>query len=230
MTKLRLGDVLPADRRPLALRTADGLALVGELAVPVDRSPVATLVCLHPLPTHGGSMDSHLLRRASFRLPAQAGLAVLRFNTRGTRSPEGTSEGTFGAGVDERHDLVAALALVEDEGLPSPWLLGWSFGTDLALRYGCVPAVQGAVLLSPPLRWSTAEDLERWALSGKPLTALVPEHDDFLQPDAARARFAAVPQAEVVPVRGARHLLHGRTEQVLTEVVRRVLPTSALVR
>lgn len=224
VTRLRLGDVLPADRRRLALRTADGLSLVGELAVPVDRPPAATLVCLHPLPTHGGSMDSHLLRRASFRLPAQAGLAVLRLNTRGTSSPEGTSEGAFEAGAGEQHDVAAALAHVEQEGLPAPWLLGWSFGTDLALRYGCVPAVQGAVLLSPPLRWSTADDLARWASSGKPLTAIVPEHDDFLQPDAARAGFAAVPQAEVVPVPGAKHLLHGRAEQVLAEVVRRVLP------
>ncbi len=224
MSRLRLGDVLPADRRPVVLRTGDGLALVGELALPVQRPPAATLVCLHPLPTHGGSMDSHLLRRAAFRLPAQAGLAVLRFNTRGTTSPEGTSEGAFGAGEDERHDLAAALAVVEQERLPAPWLLGWSFGTDLALRYGCVPAVEGAVLLSPPLRWSTAEDLERWARSGKPLTAIVPEHDDYLPPDAARSGFAAVPQAEVVPVAGAKHLLHGRAEVVLAEVVRRVLP------
>ena len=35
-------------------------------------------------PTAGGMMDSHVLRKASWRLPALAGLAVLRFNTRGT--------------------------------------------------------------------------------------------------------------------------------------------------
>jgi alpha/beta superfamily hydrolase len=221
--RLRLGDVLPAERSPVVLRTADGLSLVGELAVPLDRPPVATLVCLHPLPTHGGSMDSHLLRRASFRLPAQAGLAVLRFNTRGTSSPEGTSDGAFGAGEDERHDLAASLALVEQEGLPAPWLLGWSFGTDLALRYGCVAAVHGTILLSPPLRWSGPDDLARWARSGKPVTAIVPEHDDFLPPEAARAGFAPVPQAEVVPMPGAKHLLHGRAEQVLAEIVRRVV-------
>ena len=87
---IRSNTVLPADRRSLTLHTADGLALVGELAVPVDRAPVATIVCLHPLPTHGGSMDSHVLRKTSYRLPALAGVAVLRFNTRGTA---GTSEG-----------------------------------------------------------------------------------------------------------------------------------------
>ena len=45
--------------------------------------PVATLLWLHPLPTQGGMMDSHILRKASYRLPALADLAVLRFNTRG---------------------------------------------------------------------------------------------------------------------------------------------------
>ena len=76
-TEIRSGTVLPAFRMPLTLETDDGLRLVGELATPVDREPVATLVCLHPLPTHGGMMDSHVLRKAAWRLPALAGLAVL---------------------------------------------------------------------------------------------------------------------------------------------------------
>ena len=61
------------------------LRLVGELAA--GRPTRSHLVTLHPLPTHGGFMDSHVLRKASWRLPALAGVAVLRFNTRGTTSP-----------------------------------------------------------------------------------------------------------------------------------------------
>ncbi len=38
------------------------------------------------------------------------------------------------------------------------------------------------------------------------------------------ARFARVPQAEVVAVPGAKHLLVGYTETVLDEIVRRVQP------
>ena len=89
MTEIRASTVLPARRAPIDIRTADGLTLVGELALPADRDPVATLICLHPLPTHGGMMDSHLYRKASNRLPALADLAVLRFNTRGTESERG---------------------------------------------------------------------------------------------------------------------------------------------
>ena len=226
MPEIRANTVLPAERRDVLLHTADGLELVGELALPLDRPAVATLVGLHPLPTEGGYMASHLLKKASYRLPALAGLAVLRFNTRGTTSPRGTSQGSFAEAVGERYDVAAALDLCEAEDLPSIWLLGWSFGTDLALRYGCDPSVVGAVLISPPLRYSQPSDLTAWAQSGKPLVALVPELDDFLRPAQARERFAAVPQAEVVAVDGAKHLFVGHTERVLDEVVRRVAPGS----
>ena len=224
MIDIRANTVLPAVRRAVTLHTADGLRLVGELALPEDGPAAATIVCLHPLPTMGGMMDSHLLRKAANRLPALAGVAVLRFNTRGTESEHGRSEGEFSAAVDEQYDVAAALDLVEFEGLPAPWLVGWSFGTDLAIRYGCDPSVVGAILISPPLRYSRAEHLQVWADSGKPLVAIVPEHDDFLQPAEARERFAAVPQAEVVEVEGAKHLLVGRAEEVLDEIVRHVAP------
>jgi hypothetical protein len=224
---IRSNTVLPASRRDVVLHTADGLELVGELALPPERPPAATLVCLHPLPTQGGFMDSHLLKKASYRLPALADLAVLRFNTRGTTSPRGTSQGSFDDADGERYDVAAALDLCEAEDLPRLWLLGWSFGTDLALMHGCDPSVVGAVLVSPPLRYSKPEHLQTWADSGKPVTALVPEHDDFLRPQEARERFAAVPQAEVVAVQGAKHLFVGFTERVLDEVVRRVHPAAS---
>jgi alpha/beta superfamily hydrolase len=226
MPDIRANTVLPAQRRDVVLHTADGLALVGELALPPVRPPVATVLCLHPLPTQGGFMDSHLLKKASYRLPALADLAVLRFNTRGTTSRRGTSEGSFDNGVGEKFDVAAALDLCEAEDLPSIWLVGWSFGTDLALKYGCDPSVVGAVLISPPLRFSAPSDLGAWAESGKPLTALVPEHDDFLRPAEARERFAVVPQCEVVAVEGAKHLFVGHTERVLDEVVKRVNPAA----
>ncbi len=199
---IRGTSVLPARRTALTLHTADGLSLVGELALPADRDPVATLVCLHPLPTHGGMMDSHVIRKASYRLPALAGLAVLRFNTRGTSSAQGTSEGQFDGGEAERFDIAAAVERAEFDELPDVWLLGWSFGTDLVLRYGLEESVVGAVLLSPPLRSASDDDLDAWAADGRPLVALVPEHDDYLRPDEARRRFGRVPQAEVVGVDG----------------------------
>ena len=225
MADIRANSILPARREDIELHTADGLTLVGELARPLDGvDPVASLVCLHPLPTHGGMMDSHIFRKAAWRLPALAGIAVLRFNTRGTSSVRGTSQGAFDNGVGERHDVAAAIDFAAREGLPNPWLLGWSFGTDLVLRYGRDPRIVGAILLSPPLRSATPEDLSAWAESGQPVTALVPEFDDYLRPEEARQRFAPLTQAEVVGVAGAKHLWVGQAERILDEVVARVAP------
>jgi alpha/beta superfamily hydrolase len=230
VTEIRAATVLPAKRTPITLHTRDGLRLVGELAVPADADPVATLICLHPLPTHGGMMDSHLLRKAAFRLPALAQLAVLRFNTRGTSSPEGTSEGTFGAGDDERYDVAAAISYAAEAGLPSRWLLGWSFGTELALKWGLDDPgkIEGAILLSPPLHRAGDADLDRWAAAGKPLVALIPELDDHLRPDEARRRFARDPSAEVIAVDKAKHLWVGEpyVRIVMNEIVRRLNPAA----
>ena len=145
MSEIRAATVLPAKRTPVTLPTADGLRLVGELALPADADPVATLICLHPLPTHGGMMDSHLFKKAAFRLPALAQLAVLRFNTRGTSSEHGTSEGEFGAGESERYDVAAGVSWAADAGLPARWLLGWSFGTELALKWGLDGEADGGI-------------------------------------------------------------------------------------
>jgi len=226
--EIRANTVLPARREDVVLHTADGLGLVGELALPPEGTPVATLICLHPLPTAGGMMDSHVLRKASYRLPAQAGLAVLRFNTRGTSSERGTSEGQFGGGKAEREDVAAAIEFCVTAGLPRLWLLGWSFGTELALMWGNVPPVAGAILLSPALRRSSDADLDAWAASGRPLVALVPELDDYLRPDEARARFARVPQAQVVAVDKAKHLWVGEpyVRIVLNEIVRLLNPAA----
>lgn len=226
---IRASSILPAVRENIELHTADGLTLVGELALPADGVVKATLITLHPLPTHGGFMDSHVYKKASYRLPALAGVAVLRFNTRGTTSPRGTSEGAFEEGIGERLDVEAAVQFAVERGLPNRWLVGWSFGTELVLKYGAVSpvaeSVEGAVLLSPPLHRAQDVDLVSWATAGKPLTVLVPEFDDYLRPEEAAARFALVPQATMVAVDGAKHLWVGEkfAARALNEIASTVL-------
>jgi len=224
--EIRSSVELPSIREDVSFQTSDGLTLVGELTLPVGRSPRATLLTLHPLPTHGGFMDSHVLRKAANRLPALADIAVLRFNTRGTSSPRGTSEGEFDGGKSEKFDLLAALEFVKSRGLPNVWLLGWSFGTELALKYGYDLDVLGAILLAPPLHRTSDEELFNWAHTSKTVVAIVPEFDDYLQPDEAKVRFSLIPQAVVVPVAGAKHLWVGEaaTSAALNEIVSVVAP------
>ena len=226
--EIRSGVELPSTRESVTLTTSDGLKLIGESALPVGKPPVATLITLHPLPTHGGFMDSHVLRKAANRLPYLADLAVLRFNTRGTSSPHGTSQGEFGHGNTEGADVAAAVAFAVERGLPNLWLVGWSFGTELALKYGADKPVLGAILLSPPLHRTSEDELLRWNGSAKKLIALVPEFDDYLQPEAARERFALVDDIEIIGVDGAKHLWVGEssTTRVLNEIVRTVNPAA----
>jgi alpha/beta superfamily hydrolase len=226
MARITANAVLPARRQHFSVTTADGETIVGETALPERIAPIATLVCLHPLSTHGGSTDSHLFRKAAWRLPELAGLAVVRFNFRGVSSSVGTSTGSFDATGAEGLDLGAVLSHVAAAELPDPWLLGWSFGTDVALKHGARPPVAGAILLAPTLRWSTDADLDRWASWGKPLSALIPEFDDFLQPPQARLRFARIPQADVIEVPDGRHLFIGEryVKIVLDHVVGQIAP------
>ncbi len=224
--EIRGGTELPARRENIELHTEDGLTLVGELALPLTADPVATIVALHPLPTAGGFMDSHVLRKAAARLPALADIAVLRFNFRGVTSPRGTSEGTFGHGDDEKYDLAAAMAFVAERGLPNPWIVGWSFGTEVALKWGLRHPIVGAILLSPPLHRASDAEIDAWAGSGKRVVAVIPELDDYLRPAEAAERLAGIPELEFVAVEGGKHLWVGeeQTYRVLTEIVARLNP------
>ena len=218
---VRPSSVFDATRTPFHLLTEDGVDLIGEVAAPLGASKGAIL-CLHPLPTAGGMMDSHLYKKAANRLPAMADITVVRFNTRGTTSDAGTSTGNFDNGKYERFDVEAMLRYCFDTlKLENLWVTGWSFGTDLALQHAKDPRHKGLILLSPPLRTTTDEQLKYWNLDPRPITALVPEYDDFLQPAAARERFSIIPSLKIIAVDDAKHLWIGElsVNRVLSEIV-----------
>ena len=156
---VRSSSVFEAVRTPFHVMTADGVDLIGETAAPVGVSRGAIL-CLHPLPTAGGMMDSHIYMKAANRLPAMAGITVVRFNTRGTSSEVGSSTGVFDNGNAEHFDVEAMLSYCFDTlQLENLWVVGWSFGTDLALQHAKDLRHKGLILLSPPLRTTTDEQL-----------------------------------------------------------------------
>ena len=155
MAAIRANSVLPARREAITLETADGLSLVGELALPADGDPRGDAGL--PAPAADARRDD-----GQPRLP-QGGLAAARPGRPGRAAVQHPghreraghqSEGAFDNGEGERYDVAAAIEYAEFHDLPNIWLVGWSFGTDLTLMYGCDPAVRGAILLSPPLRFS----------------------------------------------------------------------------
>ena len=224
---IRPSTQLLANRSPFTLITVDGETLVGEVASPIGNSTGAIL-CLHPLPTAGGMMDSHILKKAANRLPDMAGITVVRFNTRGTTSANGTSTGNFDNGIAEKFDVEAALTYCLDTlKLENLWIVGWSFGTDLALRHAKDARHKGLILLSPPLRTTEPSDLEYWNQDGRPVITVVPELDDYLQPPEAAKRFAVIKNHHMIAVDGAKHLWVGEPSvyRVLTEITQIVWPS-----
>jgi alpha/beta superfamily hydrolase len=223
---VRPSTILPAQRTPFTVTTSDGQTLIGEVAAPIS-GYTGAILCLHPLPTAGGMMDSHIYKKAAYRLPAMSGIEVIRFNTRGTTSEAGTSDGVFDNGGAERFDVEAMMTYCLDVlKLENLWVVGWSFGTDLALRHAKDPRVKGLILLSPPLRTSEVSDMQYWAKDGRPVIALVPELDDYLQPPEAKIRFAPLTQIEIIAVEGAKHLWVGEPSvyRVLSEITKVLAP------
>lgn len=223
---VRPSTILSAHRTAFTVTTSDGETLIGEVAAPIS-GYTGAILCLHPLPTAGGMMDSHIYKKAANRLPAMSGIEVIRFNTRGTTSEAGTSSGEFDNGGAERFDVEAMMSYCLDTlKLENLWVVGWSFGTDLALRHAKDPRVKGLILLSPPLRTSQVSDMQYWASDGRPVIALVPEHDDYLKPAEAKIRFAPLTQLEIIAVDDAKHLWVGEPSvyRVLSEITKIIAP------
>ncbi len=223
---IRPSTVLPALRTPFTVTTSDGERLIGEVSAPLQ-DPTVAILCAHPNPTGGGMMDSHIYKKAANRLPAMAGVTVIRFNTRGTSSEAGTSTGSYDGGRSEKYDIEAMLNYCFDDlAITELWVVGWSFGTSISISHARDPRVKGLILLSPTLLDIQDGDLEFWAADGRPVVALIPEFDDYLKPDQARERFSVIPQAQLIAVEGAKHLWVGEpyVHRVLSEITRVIAP------
>jgi hypothetical protein len=60
----------------------------------------------------------------------------------------------------------------------------------------------------------------------RPITALIPEFDDYLRPDEARERFSRIKHLKLIAVDGGKHLWVGEpaVHTVLTEITRVIAP------
>jgi alpha/beta superfamily hydrolase len=223
---LRPSTVLPSKRTLTKVLTIDGIELVVEVAAPLKPSRGALLMC-HPNPTGGGMMDSHIYKKAANRLPELADLTIVRFNTRGTSSEQGTSTGSYDQTKLEQHDVEAMVKYcLDDLKLENFWVVGWSFGTELTLKYARDLRIKGIILLSPPLMYTKPEELLFWANDGRPVIALVPEHDEYLTPSAAKEKFSMISQIEIIEGENMKHLWLGEpsVQFVHDQIIKRVVP------
>jgi uncharacterized protein len=169
---------------------------------------MAALVC-HPHPLFGGTMHNKVVYQAAKSLDA-LGLAVLRFNFRGT----GLSEGKHDRGEGERGDVRAALDFLAAEFPNIPLLVaGFSFGSWVGLRAGCEDArVTSLIGLGAPVNNT---DFSYLMHCPKPKLFVHGSNDMYGAVDKLKAVVAAVPgENKIVIVDEADHFFVGKLDQV----------------
>src|SRR5439155_9665459 len=130
-----------------------------------DGTRRGSAVICHPHPQQGGSKDHPLLWAIRISL-VRRGFAVLSFNFRGVMG----SEGSYGGGLMEVRDTMAAVDRIRGEAEGPTLVVGWSFGASVALRSSLVDErVSAAALVALPLVASvdvppipSIEELERF--------------------------------------------------------------------
>jgi hypothetical protein len=70
-------------------------------------------------------------------------------------------------------------------------------------------------------------DLQWWSNDGRPVTALIPEFDEYLKPDEAKIRFSSLKQITLINVADGKHLWVGEPAvyRVLSEITKIIAPT-----
>jgi hypothetical protein len=192
--------------------------LEGRLAEPEGGAWGGLAVC-HPHPLFGGSMSSALIPALQRDLCA-GGIAVLRFNFRGT----GRSEGTYDHGRGEVDDAIAAAGEVATSATPVA-IAGWSFGAVVATHAAIrEPAISCAVAIAMPLATATnirspeapsPAEMRRW---GKPLLMITGSADQIADPSAAAA-WAREAGGSTQTIDGAEHLFAGHAGEVAALVL-----------
>jgi uncharacterized protein len=192
---------------------ASDVTLDGRVAVPPEAT-TGVVVC-HPHPQYGGSMENDLVVALVTAL-RRAGLATLRFDFRGV----GASGGTHDNGRGEVDDVRAATATLRARlDVPRVSLVGYSFGSVMALRAGCddPEGTMGIVAIGPPVRMLGLEFLAGCRV---PLAFVTGDRDQFCPLatlEAGRERFAPASTLTLIP--GADHFFGGHLDALAARVV-----------
>ncbi len=157
------------------------------------------VIITHPHPLYGGSMDNNVVWTARKAFEARR-WSTLRFNFRGV----GRSSGSYGQGLEEVDDVVAALAFLKKKASGPYYVIGYSFGAAVAARAMLAGLeADGVLLVSPPIAFKEMDFLPR-----VPRLELVVVGDrDELCPlaDLRTSLSAKQPAVELAVITGADH-------------------------
>ena len=173
----------------------------------------AGAVLAPPHPLYGGTMSNPVVVAAAAGF-AEAGVATVSFNYRGTEASEGRATDDPAAAVDDYSGALEALV----DRVPGPYLAaGYSFGARTALAVAAAePRVRGAVLIAPPVDLVGPGDLA--AFTG-PLLVILGDRDAYAPLDRLRAWLAARPDAALEVVPAADHFFGSTGTAAVTALV-----------
>ena len=106
------------------------------------------VVMTHPHPLYGGNMYNPVVETIQ-GVYQKHGYATLRFNFRGV----GSSQGNYDNGVGEQDDVRAAMAYMQNTGVTTVELAGYSFGAWVNARVAAADKsrIERLMMVSPPV-------------------------------------------------------------------------------
>jgi alpha/beta superfamily hydrolase len=197
----------PMSKPPLAQRLfIDGPVgrLQAILELPVEQTPVGSVVVCHPHPQHGGTMHNKVAHTLA-RTFARMGFAALRFNFRGTEN----SEGEFDEGNGELDDALAAIEWMRARNPQGgSWLAGFSFGAAIVVKAAVLTEVDGLISVAPAIsRFASGLDSQPTC----PWLIVQGDQDELVDIDETVAWVDELePGPELLVIPGGEHFFHGR--------------------
>jgi uncharacterized protein len=196
--------------------------LIQQVAIPVSHgrlegilqtgepdAKLAAVVC-HPHPLYGGTMHNKVVFHAA-KAFGELGWPVLRFNFRGV----GASTGSYGEGIAELEDAVAALDFL---GCDRVVMAGFSFGSRVALTAGASDQrAQALCGIGVPV---ASGGLEAVQVSAKPKLFVQGRLDEHGPPEAMEPWFRSVAEPKHLDwIEGADHFFTGFEEPLKAAII-----------
>ena len=184
---------------------SDELELEGLLDHTSDERGV---VVTHPHPQYGGTMHNNVVK-GIVRAYRDNGCSTLRFNFKGVER----SEGDHDNGVGEQEDVRSALKFLEDLGIKSIDLAGYSFGAWVNARgLGTFERVDRMIMVSPPVGLL---DFDALASNHKVRLVIAGSLDDIAPVKAIEDKMPSWnPGATLHVIDGADHMYLGQIDDL----------------
>ncbi len=173
-------------------------------------------IITHPHPLYGGDMYNNIVNAIRWAYHRK-GYTTLRFNFRGV----GMSQGSYGEGVGEQEDILAAIEFLRGSGCEEIDLAGYSFGAwVIACGLENYKDVKRIVMVSPPAAFL---QFDMDGVDPRIGLVITGSRDDIAPPSLVEKLVENWnPQAQFKIVQGSDHFYWGN-EHAVTEAIEEYL-------